>query len=442
MFDSLSDKLQGVFRKLGSHGTVTEKDLDEALREVRLALLEADVNYKVVKEFVAAVRENAIGADVLKSLTPMQQIIDVVNKQLVELLGGGQAKLERAKNPPTVIMLVGLKGAGKTTTAAKLGLHLRHAGERPLLVGADPERVAGSEQLQSLGKQLSMPVITGEANANPVDVCKRALKEAKKTSASYIIVDTVGQLDMDDDDRSGLRKLHKVLDPTEVILVADAMTGQEAVNAAEQFNETIPLTGLILTKVDGDARGGAALSIRAVTGVPIKFFGMGEKADALEPFYPERFASRILGMGDLLTLIDKAKEQISEEEAESLGERLKTGELTLDDFLEQYQRIKNMGPLSNLVSLLPGLSQIKNRLNLDDMNEDYFAQVEAIIRSMTKSERKEPAIIDGSRRKRIADGSGTKPQDVNRVLKQFKEAKKIMQQIAAGHGSKTLPFLR
>ncbi len=442
MFESLSDKLQGVFRKLGSHGTVTEKDLDEALREVRLALLEADVHYKVVKDFIASVRENALGANVLKSLTPMQQIIDVVNKQLVEVLGGGQAKLERGKNPPTVVMLVGLKGAGKTTTAAKLGLHLRRTGERPLLVGADPERVAAGEQLQSLGKQLSMPVITGDANADPADVCKQALKDAKNTSASYIIVDTVGHLEMDDEDRKDLRKIHKLLDPTEVILVADAMTGQEAVNAAEQFNETIPLSGLILTKVDGDARGGAALSIRAVTGIPIKFFGMGEKADALEPFYPDRFASRILGMGDILTLIDKAKEQISEEEAESLGERLKKGELTLDDFLQQYQRIKNMGPLSNLLGLLPGLSQIKKQLNTEEMDESYFSQVEAIIYSMTKAERNDASIIDGSRRRRIAAGSGTKPQDVNRVLKQFKEAKKIMQQISAGDGSKITPFLR
>ncbi len=442
MFDSLSDKLQGVFRKLGSHGTVTEKDLDEALREVRLALLEADVHYKVVKGFVASVRENAIGAQVLKSLTPMQQIIDVVNQQLVEVLGGGHAKLERGKNPPTVIMLVGLKGAGKTTTAAKLGLHLRRGGERPLLVGADPERVAAGEQLQSLGKQLSMPVVTGEAAADPADVCKQALKTAKNTSASYVIVDTVGHLEMDEEDRKGLQKLRKLLEPTEVILVADAMTGQEAVNAAEQFNETVPLTGLILTKVDGDARGGAALSIRAVTGIPIKFFGMGEKADALEPFYPDRFASRILGMGDILTLIDKAKEQISEEEAESITQRIKKGELTLDDFLEQYQRIKNMGPLSNLLSLVPGLSQIKNRLNTEEMDESYFSRVEAIIRSMTKAERNNPAIIDGSRRRRIAAGSGTKPQDVNQVLKQFKEAKKIIQQISAGHGSKISPFLR
>jgi len=442
MFDSLSDKLQGVFRKLGSHGTVTEKDLDEALREVRLALLEADVHYKVVKDFVAAVRERALGSAVLKSLSPMQQIIDIVNQQLVDVLGGGHAKLERGKNPPTVIMLVGLKGSGKTTTAAKLGLHLRRTGERPLLVGADPERVAAGEQLQSLGKQLSMPVVTGDASTKPADLCKQALKEAKNTSASYVVVDTVGHVQMDDEDRDTLRELRKLLDPTEVILVADAMTGQEAVNAAEQFNETVPLTGLILTKVDGDARGGAALSIRAVTGIPIKFFGMGEKADALEPFYPDRFASRILGMGDILTLIDKAKEQISEEEAESITQRMKKGELTLDDFLEQYQRIKNMGPLSNLIGLLPGLSQIKSRLNMEEMDESQFARIEAIIRSMTKAERQHPDIIDGSRRRRIAAGSGTQPQDVNRVLKQFKEAKKIIQQISSGHGSKITPFLR
>jgi len=442
MFDSLSDKLQGVFKKLGGRGTVTEKDLDEALREVRLALLEADVHYKVVKDFVARVREEALGAQVLKSLTPMHQIIDVVNKQLVEVLGGGHAKLERGKNPPTVIMLVGLKGSGKTTTAAKLGLHLRRNGERPLLIGADPERVAAGEQLQSLGKQLSMPVVTGEAGAKPTVVAKKGLAEAKNTSASYVVVDTVGHVQMDDEDRDTLKALHKLLAPTEVILVADAMTGQEAVNAAEQFNATVPLTGLILTKVDGDARGGAALSIRAVTGVPIKFFGMGEKADALEPFYPDRFASRILGMGDMLTLIEKAKEQITDAEAESITERMKKGQLTLDDFLQQYQRLKNMGPLSNLISLVPGLSQIKKQLQMENMNEDSFKQIEAIIYSMTKEERAHPDVIDGSRRRRIAAGSGTQPQDINRVLKQFKEAKKIMQMISTGRGPKISPFLR
>jgi signal recognition particle subunit SRP54 len=443
MFDSLSDKLQGVFRKLGGRGTVTEKDLDEALREVRLALLEADVNYKVVKEFVAAVREEALGTKVLQSLTPMQQIIDVVNHQMIELLGGeGQARLERGKNPPTVVMLVGLKGSGKTTTTAKLGLNLRRTGERPILVGADPERVAAGEQLASLGKQLDMPVVTGGPEDKPVDMAKRGLEQAKNTSASYVLVDTVGHTTMDDEDRKTLKDLHKLLDPTEVILVADAMTGQEAVNAAEEFNQTIPLSGLILTKVDGDARGGAALSIRAVTGIPIKYFGIGEKADALEPFYPDRFASRILGMGDMLSLIEKAKEQISDEEAESITERMKKGELTLDDFLQQYQRLKNMGPISNLLSMVPGLSQIKKQLNMDEMDETYFKKVEAIIYSMTLKERANPDIIDGSRRRRIAAGSGTEPADINRVIKQFREAKKIMQQISSGKGPNLTSVLR
>jgi signal recognition particle subunit SRP54 len=442
MFDSLSDKLQGVFRKLGGRGTVSEKDLDEALREVRLALLEADVNYKVVKDFVASVRARALGADVLKSLTPTQQIIDIVNQQMVEVLGGGFAKLERSSKPPTVVMLVGLKGSGKTTTAAKLALHLRRAGERPLLVGVDPSRVAAAEQLQSLGKQLSIPVVAETGAIKPEQIAKKGLEEAKKLSSTYIIVDTVGHVNIHAEDARALKSLHKLLDPTEVMLVADAMTGQEAVNAAEQFNATIALTGLILTKLDGDARGGAALSIRAVTGIPIKFVGMGEKADALEPFHPDRFASRILGMGDLLTLIEKAKSEITEDEAESLTVRMKKGELTLDDFLGQYQRIKRMGPIGNLLGMLPGLSQIKKQLNVADMDEDFFKHTEAIIYSMTLPERRNPDLIDGSRRRRIAVGSGTKPADVNRVLKQFKEAKKIMQMISTGRGPKVTQFLR
>ena len=318
MFDSLSDKLQGVFRKLGGRGAITEKDLDEALREVRLALLEADVHYKVVKDFVAGVRERALGAEVLKSLSPMQQIIDVVNQQLVEVLGGDAAKFQKSNKPPTVVMLVGLKGSGKTTTAAKLALHLRRNGERPLMVGADPGRVAAAEQLQALGKQLNIPVVAETGGIKPEQLAKKGLEEAKKVGSSYAIVDTVGHVDLHGEDIKGLQALHKLLDPTEVMLVADAMTGQEAVNAAEQFNKAVPLTGLILTKLDGDARGGAALSIRAVTGVPIKFVGTGEKADALEQFYPDRFASRILGMGDMLTLIEKAKAEITDEEAESL----------------------------------------------------------------------------------------------------------------------------
>jgi len=393
MFDSLSDKLQGVFRKLGGRGTVSEQDLDEALREVRLALLEADVNYKVVKDFVASVRERALGADVLKSLTPTQQIIGIVNQQMVEVLGGGFAKLERSNKPPTVIMLVGLKGSGKTTTAAKLALHLRRAGERPLLVGADPGRVAAAEQLQSLGKQLSIPVVAETGAIKPEQLARKGLEEAKKLSSTYIIVDTVGHLNIEAEDARALKSLHKLLDPTEVML-------------------------------------------------PIKFVGMGEKADALEPFHPDRFASRILGMGDLLTLIEKAKSEITEDEAESLTVRMKKGELTLDDFLGQYQRIKRMGPIGNLLGMLPGLSQIKKQLNVADMDEDFFKHTEAIITSMTLAERRHPDLIDGSRRRRIALGSGTKPADVNRVLKQFKEAKKIMQMISTGRGPKVTQFLR
>jgi len=442
MFDSLTDKLQGVFRRLGGRGTVTEKDLDEALREVRLALLEADVNYKVVKEFVAGVRERALGSDVTKSLTPMQQIIDIVNQQMIGLLGGGQAALQKAKSPPTVIMLVGLKGSGKTTTAAKLALHLRRGGDSPLMIAADPERVAAAEQLTSLGKQLNLPVFALKEGVKPEQISKKGLEEAKRTNASAVVVDTVGYVQLDSGAHAALKALHKVLSPSEVLLVADAMTGQEAVHAAEEFHKAVPLTGLILTKLDGDARGGAALSIRAVTGVPIKFVGVGEKADALEPFYPDRFASRILGMGDLLTLIEKAKAELSDEDAESLTERLKKGQVTLDDFLEQFQRIKRMGPLGQLVGMIPGLSQIKSRLNVDEMDESFFNRIEAMIYSMTKEERHSPEIIDGSRRRRIATGSGTQPADVNRLLKQYKEAKKILQMISTGRGSKVTPFLR
>jgi signal recognition particle subunit SRP54 len=436
MFDSLTDKLQGVFRRLGGRGAITEQDLDEALREVRLALLEADVHYRVVKEFVQAVRERAIGMEVTRSLTPAQQIIDIVNQQLVEVLGGGHARLEKQQKPPTIVMMVGLKGSGKTTTVAKLALHLRRNGENPLMVAADPERVAAVEQLQALGRQLNLQVLAGTPEESPESVCQRALEQAARSNSSYVIVDTAGRVTLDDEDRRELEAVRKLLSPAEVLLVADAMTGQEAVNAAEEFNQAVPLSGLILTKLDGDARGGAALSIRAVTGVPIKFVGTGEKADALEPFYPDRFASRILGMGDILTLIDKAKAEITEEEAESLTNRMKKGDLTLDDFLEQYQRIKRMGPLSQLVGLVPGLSQIKNRLNVDEMDEGFFKQVEAIITSMTKEERRRPDIIDGSRRRRIALGSGTTPADVNRVLKQYKEAKKIIQMISSGQGDK------
>ena len=440
MFEALTDKLQGAFRRLGSHGTITEQDLDEALREVRLALLEADVNFKVVRQFVQGVKERALGSKVLSSLTPMQQIIDVVNQQLMEVLGGGQSRLEHAKSAPTVLMLVGLKGSGKTTTTAKLALHLRRQGENPLMVAADPERVAAVEQLVALGKQLSLPVFAPEGAVPPTQVCKAALKEAKSSGASFVIVDTVGYVQLDAEELKELTGLKKVLDPTEVLLVADAMTGQEAVHTAEEFHRAVGLTGLILTKLDGDARGGAALSIRAVTGVPVKFVGAGEKADALEPFYPDRFASRILGMGDLLTLIEKAKAELTDEDVESLSERMKKGTLTLEDFLSQYQRVRRMGPLHQLIGLVPGLSQIKGRLNLDEIDDKYLGLVEAIIYSMTLDERRHPEIIDGSRRRRIARGSGATPSDVNRLLKQYREAKRIMQQITTGRGAKISPL--
>ncbi len=442
MFDSLTDKLQGVFRRLGSRGTITEKDLDEALREVRMALLEADVHFKVVRDFVQGIKERALGAHITSSLTPMQQIIDIVHQQMIEVLGGGHSHLERAKSPPTVIMLVGLKGSGKTTTTAKLALHLRRQGENALMVAADPQRVAAVEQLVALGKQLGIPVFAPDGDFRARDLCLRSLDEAKRSGASTVIIDTVGYVQLDPEELGELADLRQLIAPTELLLVADAMTGQEAVHAAEQFNTAVGLTGLILTKLDGDARGGAALSIRAVTGVPIKFVGSGEKADALEPFYPDRFASRVLGMGDLLTLIEKAKAELADEDVESLTERMKKGSLTLDDFLQQFHRVRRMGPLSQLVGLIPGLSQIKSRLNVDELDESFFDRAEAVIYSMTREERRRPEIIDGSRRRRIALGSGTTPTDVNRLLKQYREAKRIMQMITTGRGTSISPFLR
>ncbi|HXG37110.1 MAG TPA: signal recognition particle protein [Dehalococcoidia bacterium] len=441
MFDALTSKLQAVFRNLGSRGTITEKDLDEALRQVRLALLEADVHFKVVREFVQRVREQALGAEVTKSLTPIQQIIDIVRQELIAVLGAGQARLETAKAAPTIVMLVGLKGSGKTTTAAKLALHLRKEGQRPLLVAADPGRVAATEQLSALGRQLNIPVYAEEGQP-PEKVCRRALEEAKRQGASVVIVDTMGYMQLEAEDLKDLVALRKVLSPSEVLLVADAMTGQEAVHAAEAFNQAVGLSGLILTKMDGDARGGAALSIRAVTGVPIKFVGMGEKPDALEAFYPDRFAGRILGMGDILTLIDKAKEEFTADEVGSLAERMKKGSLTLEDFLDQLQRVRRMGPLNQLMSMVPGMSALKNKMPAAELDESQFRRIEAIIYSMTREERRRPDIIDGSRRRRIAAGSGTTPADVNRLLKQYQEAKRLMQMMASGRMPKIASLLR
>jgi signal recognition particle subunit SRP54 len=430
MLEALSDKLSGVFQKLGSHGTITEKDLDEAMREVRIALLEADVNFKVVRQFIASVRERALGADVLKSLTGPQQVIAIVNEELVNILGGSQSTLQLASKPPTVIMLVGLKGSGKTTTAAKLALHLRKGGARPILIAADPYRMAAGEQLKQLGKQLGMPVFEGEEGQKLPDLCAASLKEAQRQGATVVIVDTAGRATIDADLMTEITQMRAALNPNEVILVLDAMTGQEAVNVAQEFHNQLTVTGIIASKMDGDARGGAVLSIRAVTGLPVKFIGTGEKADALEPFFPDRFASRILGMGDLVSLIEKAKDSISDQDVKAIEKKMKSKSLDLEDFMTQFQRIKRMGPMNQLVDMLPGMGQIKRQMKVDSFDESFWDKAEAVVYSMTPQERKHPEVINGSRRRRIATGSGTTPQEVNQLLNQWKEAKKIMQGFA------------
>ena len=441
MLDSLTNRLQGVFQKLSSKGTVREADLDEAMREVRVALLEADVNFKVVREFIKNVRERAKGADVLKSLTGPQQVIGFVNDELVRILGEKQAGLETASKPPTIHMLIGPKGSGKTTTAAKLALNLRKSGQKALLVCADNVRVAGSEQLKALGKQLNVPV-ADLSDVKPNALAKAALAEAQKHGATAIIVDTPGQIAYDAESTADLQKLHKALKPTETLLVIDAMTGQEAVNVAQEMDELFGVTGFIMTKMDGDARGGAALSIRAVTGLPIKFIGVGEKAEALEPFIPERFASRILGMGDVLSLLEKASETIGQEDVERLEKKLRTQTLDLEDFMIQIQQMKKMGPISQLVEMLPGLSNLKSQMNLENVDETFWDKAEAVVYSMTPEERRHPEVINGSRRRRIALGSGSTPQEVNRLLNQWKQAKKIAQAVATGKGPNLLNMIR
>ncbi len=430
MLEALSDKLSGVFQKLGSHGTINEKDLDEAMREVRIALLEADVNFKVVRSFIASVRERALGAEVLKSLTGPQQVIGIVNDELVKILGGSPSTLQLASKPPTVIMLVGLKGSGKTTTAAKLGLHLRKSGAKPMLVAADPYRMAAGEQLKSLGKQLGMPVFAGEDGQKLPDLCTASLKEAQRQGATVVIVDTAGRSTIDGAMMTEITQMRDALNPNEVILVLDAMTGQEAVNVAQEFHNQLNVTGIVASKMDGDARGGAVLSIRAVTGLPVKFIGTGEKADALEPFFPDRFASRILGMGDLVSLIEKAKDSISDQDVKAIEKKMKSKSLDLEDFMQQFQRIKKMGPMNQIVDMLPGMGQIKRQMKVDSFDEGFWNKAEAVVYSMTPQERKHPEIINGSRRRRIATGSGTTPQEVNQLLNQWKEAKKIMQGFA------------
>ena len=431
VFEVLSEKLQAVFRKLNSKGRLTEQDVDQALREVRLALLEADVNFRVVRDFLARVRERAIGTDVLQSLTPGQQIVKIVNEELIAVLGGGESRLALASHPPTVVMLVGLQGSGKTTTAAKWALQQRALGQRPLLVAADVYRPAAVEQLNILGKQLNIPVFSNSPE-DPITICQQAVQRAQETASTLVILDTAGRLHIDQEMMAELVRIKTALCPTEVLLVADAMTGQDAVRAAEDFHRQVGLTGLILTKMDGDARGGAALSIRAVTGVPIKFIGVGEKLNELEPFHADRLASRILGMGDILTLIERAQEAFDQRKAKELEKKFRQASFDLEDFLEQMQQVKRMGSVSQILEMIPGFNTLRGRLPTENLDDRQLKKVEAIILSMTPEERHHPEIIGGSRRRRIARGSGTTPQDINQLLNQFHQTQKLMKELASG----------
>ena len=438
MFEVLSEKLNAVFRRLGSRGKLNEKDIDEALREVRLALLEADVNFKVVKDFTARVKERSIGKEVMESLTPAQHIIKIVNEELIKTLGDGQgAKLASSSQSPTVLMMVGLQGSGKTTTAAKLALLLKHGGHKPLLVAADNRRPAAIEQLVTLGKQLDVPVFSEDPKTKTADISAHGLAYAKKMAATHVIVDTAGRLHIDEEMMAELEQVKKVIKPDDVLLVVDAMTGQDAVRVAEEFHARVNVTGLILTKMDGDARGGAALSIRWVSGVPIKFLGIGEKVDALEPFYPDRLASRILGMGDMLTLIEKAEKSFDEKKAVELQKKIKTATFDMEDLLDQLKALKKMGPIAQLADMIPGMGKLAAKLP-DGAQEEQLKKTEAIIQSMTPKERSNPSMIGGSRRKRIARGSGTAPHDVNQLLNQFQQMQKLMKMSTGGKLPKNL----
>jgi signal recognition particle subunit SRP54 len=431
MFEILTEKIGRVLRSLGNKGKIGEKDIDEALREVRLALLEADVNFKVVKHFLAVVREKTLSATVLESLTPSQQIVKIVNDELIQILGRESSRLNSANKPPTVVMLVGLQGSGKTTTAAKLALQFKHLGQRPLLVAADTRRPAAIEQLVTLGKQLDIAVYREDVSSSPLIICRNALKSAQEMAHMWVILDTQGRLHIDDEMMKELTELKTEVKPLETLLVVDAMTGQDAVKIAEEFNTKVGLTGLILTKMDGDARGGAALSIRFVTGISIKYLGTGEKSNALEIFYPDRLASRILGMGDMLTLIERAEKTFDQQQVKQLEKKIKKAELDLEDFLGQLKQIKKMGSLSQLIEMVPGFSKLP--LNMLSGNEDkHLKKVEAIIQSMTSEEKHNPNIINGSRRRRIAQGSGTIPSDVNQLLNQFAQLQKLMKMMSKG----------
>ena len=441
MFEALTDKLTTAFNRLTSRGRLAEKDVDEALRQVRLALLEADVNFKVARDFVAKVRERAVGQDVLESLSPGQQVVKIVHEELTAVLSGDHYKLTRSSQSPTVLMLVGLQGSGKTTTAAKLASQLRRQGQTSLLIAADLRRPAAIEQLVALGKQMDIPVYSEDTSSTTVKVARAGIDRARELGMSWAIIDTGGRLHIDKEMMRELAEVHDRVSPHEVILVLDAMTGQDAVQAAEEFHRQVPLTGLIMTKLDGDARGGAALSVTRVTGIPIKFLGMGERTDALEPFHPDRLASRILGMGDVLTLVEKAQEVVDEKRAKELEKKLRKASFDLEDFLEQLQNLKRMGSIGQFMEMIPGFSQMSKRLPKGAFDEGELTKVEAIIHSMTPQERRNPDIINGSRRRRIALGSGTKPQDINQLINQFGQAQKMMRQMTQGRGPKNLANL-
>jgi len=434
MFDNLVDKMSAAFKKFKSKGKLTEADVKEGMREVKLALLEADVNYKVVKDFIKTVTERAVGEEVLESLMPAQQVVKIVNEELCNLMGGTQAKLNISSRPPTVVMMVGLQGAGKTTHAGKLAGMYKKQHKRPLLVACDVYRPAAIKQLEVVGGQLEIPVFQMGDKVSPVEIAKAGIEHAIKYGHDMVFIDTAGRLHIDEVLMNELRDIKVVTEPSEILLVVDAMTGQDAVNVAESFNELLDITGVVLTKMDGDTRGGAALSVRHVTGKPIKFVGTGEKLDMIEPFYPDRMASRILGMGDVLSLIEKAQQNFDEKQAEELERKMREQTFTLTDFLEQFKQVRNMGPLENLMGMIPGVNQAA--LKDVKVDEKQLDRIEAIILSMTPAERDKPELINASRKQRIAKGSGMKVEEVNRLLKQYDQMKQMMKQFSKLTGGK------
>lgn len=454
IFENLADRLQETFKKLRGHGKLTADDVNATMREIRIALLEADVNFKVVKDFIKKIKERAVGQEVLESLTPAQAVIKIVNEELTALMGQTQSHINISPKAPTIIMMVGLQGAGKTTSAGKLGLMFKRQGKHPLMVAADIYRPAAIKQLQVLGSQIDIPVFAKEDCKDAVRIANEAIDYAKSHANDIVIIDTAGRLHIDENLMQELKSIKEDVKPHEILLVVDAMTGQDAVNVAESFNNDLGLDGVILTKMDGDARGGAALSVKAVTGCPIKFVGAGEKLEALEPFYPDRMASRILGMGDVLTLIEKAQTAFDAEEAKKMEKAFRKNEFTLDDFLSQLNQVRKLGSFENILGMIPGMGGLKKKLgDVDiDMNGKEIKHIEAIIRAMTPEEKRNTKIINGSRRKRIAMGSGTKVQEVNKLLKQFDEMKKMMKKMSnmkqlnkkgkKGKGGFKLPFFR